>query len=1701
MQSEAGAAGAVHGALTGGALCTTFTASQGLLLMIPNMYKIAGELIPCVFHVAARAIATQALSIYGEHSDVMACRSTGFALLCSHSVQEAHDCAIAAHIATLKARVPFLHFFDGFRTSHEIQKIKLVDYKDLLPYIPTKEVEEFRNRGVNAEHPNLRGTAQTPDVFFQITEACNKYYEKVPQIVEDTFAQIEPLVGKRYHLFEYEGAPDATSVIVVMGSGCEVCVETSLYLNKNHGQKTGVLKVRLYRPFSIVHFLNALPKTVERIAVLDRCKDPAAPAEPLYLDVVNALQSDESKIHPKLVIGGRYGLGSKDFTPGMVWSVYNNLVAEKPIKGFTVGIDDDVTHLSLPRLPEPDTLPASTKQCVFWGIGSDGTVGANKDAIKIIGDHTDLTIQAYFNYDAKKSGGITQSHLRFGNDPITSPYMIMKADYVACHKTFYINKLHMLEQIKEGGVFVLNSPWTTLEEIEKNVCNRVKREIAQKHVKFYNLDAFKLGLEIGLGKRINMILQTAFFKLTGVIPFEKAVQYLKDAIKKTYGKKGDAVVNMNYQAVDRAIAELKEIKYPASWSNLKDEPKADHEKLPQFVKDVMVPLTEFNGDVLPVSAFTAGGVFPSGTTKYEKRGIALKIPEWDSSKCSQCNQCSMVCPHAVIRPFVLTPEEAKSAPSTFKTVKSTAGPAGLRYRMQVSPYDCTGCELCATACPDKALTMKPTEVVEAEEKENWEYAMTIPEHGSLFDRNTIKGVQFNPPLLEFSGACEGCGETPYVKLLTQLFGERMVIANATGCSSIWGGTAGFNPYTTNQQGQGPAWANSLFEDNAEYGLGMHIASVHRREKYAKLVETAVNNPDVKMSADLKSLLCDWLAEKDNGPVCQKISQKVKAALEVEHKDPVLAQIYAQRDQLPKLSQWIVGGDGWAYDIGYGGVDHVLSTGEDINIMVMDTEMYSNTGGQASKATSLGAVAKFTAAGKRLNKKEMAQMAMSYGNVYVASVCMYANMNQVIKAMNEAESYHGPSIIFCYAPCIQMGIKPVMSESFHAAKKAVEFGYWPLYRWDPRLVDQNKNPFQLDCKKIHDGLKDFLNKEVRYSSLMQSKPEIAKQLQAQLEEHVKARFVQLQAKAMGTASLQDSFDKVKGNGPDMLILYGSETGCAEGVAMNLYDEAKKRGVNARVSAADDYETEELANEKLIVMIVSTCGQGEFPSNCKTFYKYLTGLPEGTLKETKFAVFGLGDTNYKFFCHAAKKFEEVLVKIGGKKVVDTGLGNDQDEDKYNTALDVWEPNLWNILNIKAPVLKGPPVAKNVVTIKTGATAPGSAVRPASSVIKMISSERMTPEGYDRDIMHLQFDIRGTGVRFTVGDALAIYAKNQPEDVDKMLAHFGLKGDEVLSIKAVDPSNAGAFPTLITARQLFTERLDLFGKPNRRFYDVLPLFAQSESDKKALLHLVSPEGKDEFAELLKETPTYADLFLKYPSCKPSIAHLVDLVPQIKPRYYSIASSMRMYPDTLHLCVVVVDWKTPSGKLRYGLCTNYLKHCKPTPQQPIDVECTIKAGSIVLPESSETPVVMAGLGTGIAPFRAFVQEHAMDKKEGKKVGPMLLYYGCRYQKTEFLFADEWEQYKKDGVLEFIRPAFSRDQAYKIYIQNKVDEEPTLPYDLLHTKKGHFYFCGPASRVPADVRASIIRAFVSQGKMTEEQAAKEVEEMEETGRYTVEAW
>ncbi|MBW4829563.1 MAG: pyruvate:ferredoxin (flavodoxin) oxidoreductase [Clostridiaceae bacterium] len=1107
MQSEAGAAGAVHGSLSAGALTTTFTASQGLLLMIPNMYKMAGELLPGVFHVSARALAGHALSIFGDHQDVMATRQTGFALLASGSVQEAMDLAGVAHLTAIKGRVPFVHFFDGFRTSHEIQKIELIDYEDLKNLVDMDAVKEFRNRSLNPERPYTKGTAQNPDIFFQAKEASNPYYDRIPDMVNDYMQEITKLTGREYKPFNYYGHPEAENIIVAMGSVTETIEETVDYLIEK-GEKVGVIKVHLYRPFSEKYFFDILPSTVKKVAVLDRTKEPGAIGEPLYLDVRSMFYGKENA---PLIVGGRYGLGSKDTTPSQINVVFENLKAEEPRDGFTIGILDDVTHKSLEIKEEVKTAPESTIRCKFWGLGSDGTVGANKSAIKIIGDNTDMYAQGYFAYDSKKSGGVTISHLRFGHEPIKSTYLIDEADFISCSKQSYVHQYSVVDGIKDGGTFLLNTNWS-VDELDKHLPGDVKKYLAEHNVNFYIIDATAIANEIGLGNRINMIMQSAFFKLANVIPVDEAVKYLKDSIVATYGRKGEEVVAMNHKAVDRGIDALVKVDIPESWKEAEvAEETAVSADVPEFIKDVLIPMNRQEGDKLPVSTFVdkEDGVFPHGTAAYEKRGIAVNIPEWQIDNCIQCNQCAFVCPHAAIRPFLLDGEEVKNKPESFETKKALGkGLEGLEYRIQVSALDCTGCGNCANVCPakDKALVMKPLEELVEEQSKNWDYAMEVEVKDDLMANSNVKGSQFVQPLLEFSGACAGCGETPYAKIVTQLFGDRMIIANATGCSSIWGASAPSTPYCINKDGRGPAWANSLFEDNAEYGFGMATAVNQLRDKLEVLMNEFI---ELDIDNEINEAFKAWIEGKKDAKASKAATLTILPLLEKEvgneRGQKILSEIAELKDYLIKKSMWIFGGDGWAYDIGFGGLDHVLASGEDVNVLVFDTEVYSNTGGQSSKATPTAAVAKFAASGKRVRKKDLGMIAASYGYVYVAQVAMGANKNQLLKALTEAEQYDGPSLIIAYAPCINHGIKGGMGNSQEQEKKAVEAGYWHLYRYNPVLEEEGKNPFVLDSKEPTGDFIEFLNTEVRYTSLKRTFPEIADDLFKKAEEDSKARY--------------------------------------------------------------------------------------------------------------------------------------------------------------------------------------------------------------------------------------------------------------------------------------------------------------------------------------------------------------------------------------------------------------------------------------------------------------------------------------------------------------------------------------------------------------------------------------------------------------------
>ena len=1107
MQSEAGAAGTVHGSLNAGAMTTTYTASQGLLLMIPNMYKIAGELLPCVFHVSARTVASHALNIFGDHSDVYACRQTGFAMLAETNPQEVMDLGAVAHLATIKSRVPFINFFDGFRTSHEIQKIEVWDYEDLKEMCDMDAVEAFRKRALNPEHPTMRGSHENGDIFFQHREACNEYYNAVPAVVEEYMGKVNAKLGTNYQLFNYYGAPDADRVIVAMGSICDVAEEVIDYLTAK-GEKVGLVKVRLFRPFSAKHLLAAIPETATKIAVLDRTKEPGAYAEPLHLDVMSAMSEAGRQA---TIIGGRYGLGSKDTTPASIFAVYEELSKEAPKARFTLGINDDVTHLSLEEKEAPNTAAEGTIECKFWGLGGDGTVGANKNSIKIIGDHTNKYVQAYFQYDSKKTGGITISHLRFGDKPIKSPYYINKADFVACHNPSYVTKGYkMVRDVKPGGVFLINCQWTP-EELNEHMPAEAKRYIAKNNIQLYTINAIDKAIEIGLGKRTNTILQSAFFALAGVLPKEDAINYMKDAATRSFSKKGEAIVKMNHDAIDAGFDYYVKIDVPADWANAEDKKveevlPGNNKKLINMVQTIMEPVAKMDGDSLPVSAFVdhADGTFEQGAAAYEKRGVAVMVPVWDETKCIQCNRCSYVCPHATIRPFALSEEEVANAPAGLQTAKMIGkGLEEYRFTMAVSPMDCMGCGVCVGECPakEKAITMVPRESQESKQPVFDYLVANVSKKPGMPAKETVKGSQFEKPLLEFSGSCAGCAETAYARLITQLFGDRMYISNATGCSSIWGGPAATSPYTVNEKGHGPAWANSLFEDNAEHGFGMYLGQKVIRERLIEKVRNVVENGS---NEAVKAAGQKYLDTVNNGKENQAATEELIAALEACGCDKA-KEILSQKEYLSKKSVWIFGGDGWAYDIGFGGVDHVLASGEDINIMVFDTEVYSNTGGQASKASQIGQVAQFAAAGKAIAKKSLAEIAMSYGYIYVAQIAMGADMNQTIKALAEAEAYPGPSLVIGYAPCEMHSIKGGMTNCQKEMKRAVDCGYWNMFRFNPALKAEGKNPFTLDSKAPTTDYKEFILGEARYSSLTRAFPERAEELFEQAAQNSRARY--------------------------------------------------------------------------------------------------------------------------------------------------------------------------------------------------------------------------------------------------------------------------------------------------------------------------------------------------------------------------------------------------------------------------------------------------------------------------------------------------------------------------------------------------------------------------------------------------------------------
>ena len=1724
MQSEAGAAGALHGALVTGSLATTFTASQGLLLMIPNMYKISGELLPCVIHVAARAIASQALSIFGDHQDVMAARQTGFAFLCANTVQECQDMALVSHLATLRSRVPFVHFFDGFRVSHNIEKAQLVPYADMKKMLDFESLHAHHSRALNPMHPHIRGSNQNPDVYFQMLEASNSAYDMVPRIVLEEMDKLAKLTGRKYSLFDYEGASDATDVLVVMGSGGSVVEETLPYL-LGRGDKVGVLKPKLFRPWSAEHFLAALPPTVKRIAVLDRTKEPGSLGEPLYLDVASTLKGDPRGQNIE-VIGGRWGLGQKDFTPGCVVAVVDNLKSGVGKKRFTVGIEDDVTNLSLPVTVEPDVgRPGSAvTECLIYGFGSDGTVGANKNAIKILGDNTDLFVQAYFAYGSQKAGGLTLSHLRFGPDIIKSYYHVSKADYVACHNNVYVDMYRMADKLKEGGVFCLNSPWTTAELLEQHLPASLKRTLFDKRAQLYNIDAFAIAENAGMGRMINVVMSAAFFKLSNVIEYGKAIELFKGAIKKSYSHRGEGVVGKNYQMVDETVAKLKKIEIPASWglcdieTPLKTELQFRNPSNSEFVREIQGSINLLRGDDIPVSTLrdtSLGGIMPMGTSAKEKRGVALEVPEVDMNKCTQCNYCAMSCPHAVIRPFLLSQDELDKAPPAFDSRKAKGGTevAGLNFRIQVSPYDCTGCAVCVNTCPDDALRMVNLSEIHETSGQNWEFAMSLADRSDRFDKFSLKGSQFQVPLIEFSGACAGCGETPYIKLLTQLFGNRMVIANATGCSSIYGAPFGSSPYAVLKDNTGPAWGNSLFEDAAEYGLGMSVTvSLRRKALRTRIQELLMENTDAPISAELFTQLQEWNENWRDPRVCDRLARTLPALLKAEKdKNPLVKEIAALADLLPKISVWNIGGDGWAFDIGYGGLDHVLASGQDVNVLVLDTEVYSNTGGQSSKSSPIGAIAKFATGGRPNNKKSMADMAMAYGNVYVANCSMGANMQQTLKSFIEAEAYPGPSMILAYSPCIEHKNVDGMSHTMQHMAVAANSGYYPLFRFNPLLKKEGKAAFVLDTKKITTDVSKVVESEMRYGAMKKRDVEKYEKHVEDLRNWINERFEHLQQLASIAPSA--GIDKATEEGRPLTILYGSETGNTQELAYRTGELAKQRGFSVLIKELDEVPVETLGEHPNLLVMCSTCGEGDIPRNAQSFMESLekleTASEKPNLSSVSFAVFAMGDSSYHEFCKVGKDIDEKLVKLGAQRSLAIGIGNDRDEDKFETGFENWAPQFWTVQKAPEPAASGPPesVFEIVSLGEDNVRAPYKTIAAPNAVLAEIElCNRLTPSDYNRDIRHVKIQL-DEDLPYMLGDVLNLFPRNNVDRVQSFLKSFGEDPAEMVKLTPVPDANMDARKRTASLRprtleQIFVEVLDIFGRPNRGFYKTLSRFAADGSQAKRELELLagdSAEGKKMYAEITAESLTYADVVLKYmQDARPSVEHLITLIPPVKPRLYSIASSPRFVgPGMVELVVVINEWKTPSGQIRRGTGTNYIRSLK----NGDTVACTITSGTFKFPEDPMTPMIMAGLGTGLAPFRAFVQERQWMQDKGIKTGPMWLFYGCRYKAKDYIFGDELEKFAADGVLTELHPAFSRDGNNKVYVQNKIGENHKRVYEDLIEKNGFFYLCGQAGQAELDIKEAIYKSIATGLGISRDAAAKKFEEIAEEGRYCPELY
>jgi len=1736
MQSELGSAGALHGALSGGSLCTTFTASQGLLLMIPNMYLCAGELLPAVFHVSARALARHSLSIFNDHSDIMAVRTTGVAILGASNAQEVMDMSLVSHLSALKSSVPFVNWFDGFRTSAVITTVKPISYSTIKSLMPWDALENFRSRGLNPQHPHMRGLGQDPQVYYQGAVSANRYYDAVPEIVEETMEEVYGVTGRHYKLFEYYGAQDADRVIVLMGSGSKSAEETIDYMVKQ-GEKVGMIRCRLFRPFSVDHFIKELPESCKAIAVLDKTKEDMAASLPLHADVVTSLA--DAGLHGKTVVGGNYGLGSKEFSPMHVKAVFDNLSQKVPKNHFTTGIVDDVTNSHIPVGQPFSVIPKDTKQCLFFGLGSDGTVGANKQATAIIGERTEFHSQGHFNYSSQKAGGTTVSHLRFGPTPIRAEYEIEAApgaDYVACHNPVFLPKFEMLTTAKVGGTFLVNCPWTTLEDVSQEFPAKLRRDIAEKKLELYTIDAHKVAASVGLpAKRISQVMQGCFFHLSEILPADEAKVQLEASVDRLFGRKSPQIVSSNKEALTAGIKQLNKIKYDSSWLTAEETERSTKRMYPsktkytpqldEFSATFLKGITGRTAGELPTSAFKAGGEQPIGQTLFEKRGLAEEVPIWYPDTCTQCNLCSIVCPHAVVRPFLLNKSEQTDAPEGYQSRKAKGGElGGLHYTIQLSPYDCTGCAICVEMCPDDSLEMKPALYSQDKHNEHWEYSVHVIDMGAgkkdRMDKYSVKGSQFVTPLMEFSGACSGCGETPYVKLITQMFGDRMVIANASGCSSVWGGSFGISPFTKNEHGQGPAWARSLFEDNAEYGLGMQLGSQQRREKVIEDVQELLDLYEDEQTASkaLVGLLTRWLDVVDNPDKCIELNLQIRKLLAEESASPeasdLLLSINANSDMLVKPSHWIIGGDGWAYDIGFGGVDHVLASDQDVNVLVLDTEGYSNTGAQVSKATPMGASMKNAVGGQKSNKKDLGAIAMMHENAYVASVSLAADVLQTCKAFKEAEAYNGPSLIVAYSTCVDWGHRWGDKAMVSQMQQVVDSGYWPLYRYHPDKIGvDDQTGFELDSKRTDPKAMDkFLASENRFTSLLRAAPDNAKEMQAGLVESSNRRHETRKRKAMNDEDLLEYLKKQMGEqvtGERVTVLYGSDTGNAELVAKSFQMEMKGRGMKAKVMAFDDISVEDLADQTKILAVVATAGQGDMPGSAKKFWPdmeaFLETAPADFMKDTQFAVFGMGDSSYVFFNESAKQIDGAFEKLGGQRLMPTGMADDQHPARYDTELEEWTPDFYDSIDAPPPPQILPPASHEAELLDAADEQAARGKLPyiphESTKVRLTTKLSTVPEGYERPIDHFEFDLSGSGLSYEQGDSLGVWPSNKPAQVDMMMQALGLKGDECLRIKALDSNRSVPLPEVVSVQTLFSDMLDIQGWPKRRFYEMMKLSATDPVEKETLEKLCSKEGKSIYQDYGAESYTYAELLKKFPSAVPSIATLLDYIPDLKPRLYSIASSSRLRgQEECHLCIIRNDWwGKETDRFITGLTTGWLDDLV-VPDEGIVMNGCTHLSAVTMPETHKTAMVMVGLGTGIAPMRAFIEERAQAKRDGEECAPMALFFGAR-NRQEYSYEKEFDEYQKEGVLEHIHLALSREQKEKIYVTHRLAQEAELLYDLIHERHGNLYLCGPGGNVPPQVRAALISAIHKCGGHTEEYAEKYVMEMQINGRYNVEAW